>query len=127
MKPCRNPLCILGCPPPHHHDDRKGKGYPRIHQRGMWRNWYLHHWVIYRVSKGRITPDTLRAEGLEVHHMDFNSGNPCPYNLLIIPKAIHILFRNGSNTDMDRVIAAKGHQIYREEINRRVRYANGEG
>src|SRR5574337_1170831 len=89
---CPNSRCLLAYPP--QHEIHKGR-YPRIYQRGMTRKWYLHHWVVWRLGGGE--PDSLRSQGLEVHHMDFNSMNPCPYNLLIIPREIHQSFRNRTN------------------------------
>lgn len=55
----------------------------------------MHHWTIWKLSG--LTPEDLKAQGLEVHHLDFNSRNPCPYNLLILPRALHLSFRNRTN------------------------------
>lgn len=77
---CSDPQCILAKAPGFH---RTKKGYLRIHQRGPWRNWYLHRWVLMKLGLD------IQALGLEVHHQDGNEANPCPMNLIAMPWALH--------------------------------------
>lgn len=86
-KDCHRPQCPLANPPGHH---LTAKGYWRIHQRGPWRNWYLHRWVL-----AQIAGKDPGAE-IEIHHQDFDAKNCCPLNLIWLDKSIHQAFDNSS-------------------------------
>lgn len=86
-KDCHNPHCPLANPPGHH---LTLKGYWRIHQRGKWRNWYLHRWVLAQIA-GNDPGDLI-----EIHHQDFDARNCCPLNLVWLDKSIHRAFDNSS-------------------------------
>lgn len=92
-RPCPNPDCPLRQAPAFHPD---AKGYPRFNQRGALRNMWVHHWVVWRLGGAEFRPERLRERGLEIHHMDFGK-DPCPHNLLILPREIHLTFANRTN------------------------------
>ena len=90
-KDCHNPQCPLANPPGH---SLTKKGYWRIHVRTPDKDKYLHRWVMEKLAGRALRPDE------EVHHLDFDARNCCPYNLALLPGLIHQAFENSSRKQM---------------------------
>lgn len=84
---CHNPGCPLANPPGH---SLTAKGYWRIHTRGPDKNKYLHRWVVEKLAGQVPGPE------VEIHHLDWDAQNCCPYNLAVLPKDVHQGFDNSS-------------------------------
>jgi len=72
---------------------RKQRGYPRIKNRGPYRDKLVHRVVVEKLAEEHLTSrphaPLFLPEGYEVHHMDFNKMHRCPSNLLILDPSIH--------------------------------------
>ena len=90
---CFNPHGPLANPPGH---NLTKKGYWRIHARGAHRNKYLHRWVIEAIT-GEVP-----GEDKEIHHIDMDPKNCCPYNLAIMDYALHQSLDNSSRLGMEK-------------------------
>lgn len=97
---CFNPQCPLAQPPGHYLTE---KGYWRIHAKGPHRGKYLHRWVAEQLAGNKPGPDK------EVHHIDLDPKNCCPYNLAVMDYALHQALDNSS-----RLGAVKGIQGFRK-------------
>jgi hypothetical protein len=91
------------------------KGYWRIYTPTAHKNKYLHRWVIERLTGEKPGPDK------EVHHIDLDPKNCCPYNLAVMDYDLHQALDNSS-----RLGLTKGIQGFRkrpganEEVDRLV-------
>ena len=71
----------------------QSKGYPRIKQRGIYRDKLAHRVVIEILAEEQLverpTAKLFLPENYQIHHIDFNKLHRCPNNLLILSPELH--------------------------------------